>query len=87
MAITVGRRRFITLLAGSAVAWPVAAHPQQPAMPVLGWLGSGSPGAFSADVAAFRKGLSETGFVEGKSVTIEHRWAEGRYDRLPNDHS
>src|SRR5712691_4813876 len=76
------RREFITLLGGAAVAWPYAAHTQQPALPVVGYLSSVAPAAY-AHVAAFRKGLSETGFVEGQNVALEFRWAEGRYDRLP----
>ena len=74
------RREFITLLSGAA-GWPLAAGAQQPV--VIGWLGSGSPDGFASQVAAFGKGLDETGFVEGKTVTIEYRWAEGQYDRLP----
>lgn len=77
------RRHFIALL-GSAAGWPVAIRMQQKSMPVIGMLGTGSPGTVIAPVyAAFREGLSHAGFVEGQNVTIEYRWAEGRYDRLP----
>src|SRR5262245_10476201 len=77
------RREFIMLLGGAAAAWPVVTGAQQPAMPVIGWLGSGSQGEFRRQVAAFLGGVAETGFVEGKTVAIEYRWAEGQYDRLP----
>ena len=77
------RREFITLLGGAAVTWPYAARAQQPALPVVGYLSSVAPVAYAHLVAAFRKGLSETGFVEGQNVALEFRWAEGRYDRLP----
>jgi putative tryptophan/tyrosine transport system substrate-binding protein len=79
----VRRREFITLLGGAAAAWPVAAGAQQPATPVIGFLDSRSPEAISERLRAFRRGLHESGYIEGENLAIVYRFAENRHDRLP----
>jgi putative ABC transport system substrate-binding protein len=82
MAIQIRRREFITLLGGVAAAWPLTARAQQPSMPVIGYLSARTPGDSVEVLADFRRGLAETGFLEGQNVAIEYRWLEGHYDRL-----
>src|SRR5262249_37343605 len=77
------RREFIALIGSAAASRPFSTRAQQPAMPVIGFLHLGSPEPGAPNVAAFRQGLNETGFVDGRNVAIEYRWAQGQYDRLP----
>jgi putative ABC transport system substrate-binding protein len=83
VAAFIGRRHFIMLLGGTAVARPMAAWAQQPAMSVIGSLYGVSAAEWTEPMTGFRHGLSESGFVEGRNVTIEYRWAEGEFDRMP----
>jgi putative ABC transport system substrate-binding protein len=77
------RREFVLALGGAAIAWPVVARAQQPAMPVVGYLASGSLKTFGSHIKGFLRGLKESGFIDGQNVKIEYRWAEGQFDRLP----
>jgi putative ABC transport system substrate-binding protein len=77
------RREFIVGIGGAVAAWPLAAYTQQPALPLVGFINAGSAEASARFVAAFRKGLGETRYVEGENVAVEYHWLEGQYDRLP----
>jgi len=83
MTVTIGRRELLAALGGAAAAWPLAARAQQPAMPVIGFVDGGALDASAARAAAFRKGLNETGYVEGQNVTVDYHRLEGRYDSVP----
>jgi len=83
MTVTIGRRELLAAL-GCAAAWPLAARAQQAAMPVIGFMHSASPGPYEPYVAGFRKGLTELGYVEGRNLTLDYRWAEGHFERLPS---
>jgi putative tryptophan/tyrosine transport system substrate-binding protein len=83
MAINIARRQFISVLGGAVVVWPLAARAQQPPMPVVGFINGASADTSARNAAAFRKGLNETGYVEGQNVTVEYHWLEGQYDRMP----
>ena len=83
MTIDIGRRQFISALGGAALTWPLATRAQQAAMPVVGMLNSGSRDAYETRNAAFLQGLAESGFIEGRNIAIEHRYADDHYDRLP----
>jgi putative ABC transport system substrate-binding protein len=82
LASHIGRRKFFTTLGGATAAWPLAVRAQQPAMPVIGWLGSDSREQ-DFRVVPFRQGLKQSGYIEGQNLAIEYRWAEGQLDRLP----
>jgi putative ABC transport system substrate-binding protein len=82
MTVTIGRRELLAALGGAAVAWPLAARAQQPTMPVVGLVNGRSPEESVLVAAAFRRGLNETGFVEGQTVMVEYHWLNGQYDHL-----
>ena len=83
MAVGIGRRQFMSVIGGAAVTWPLVARAQQPAMPVVGFISGSTAAERVAVLTAFRRGLKEIGYVEGQNVTIEYRYAEGQYDRMP----
>jgi putative tryptophan/tyrosine transport system substrate-binding protein len=83
MAFDLGRRQFISALGGAVAAWPLVARAQQPSMPVVGFVDAGSADASAPRAVAFRKGLEQTGYVQGENVMVEYHWLEGQYDRLP----
>jgi putative ABC transport system substrate-binding protein len=83
MTVTIGRRELLAALGGAVVAWPLAARAQQAAMPVIGYLNSGSPESDTPRLTGLRRGLNETGYVEGRNVVVEYRWAGNQADRLP----
>jgi putative ABC transport system substrate-binding protein len=84
MASYIGRRKFLATLGGAAAAWPLVARAQQAAMPIVGFVNGRSPDVSARIVAAFLKGLNETGYVEGQHVMVDYHWLDGRYDRLPS---
>src|SRR5262245_33135132 len=77
------RRDFISFVSGAAISWPIAVRAQQPTIPVIGFVNVASAKGYALQLSAFLKGLSETGYVDGRNVAIEYRWADGRSDRLP----
>ena len=77
------RREFIKIIAGSAATLPLAAHAQQPAKPVIGFLSPASPSTFASRIEGFRQGLRDLGYIEGTNITVEYRFADGHYERLP----
>ena len=84
MAVGIGIRKFIAALGGAAAVWHFTARAQQPALPIIGFLYARSPEDFSAQLAAFHKGLAEGGYVDGQNIKIEYRWARGKYDQMPS---